>query len=140
MGQFISFKSEINNPWFTPWFILLHTHLNVCATVEGQCLEYLVCITLISGWKISREAVKLRYTIITIFLVSPPIKSALDILGALLRHLLLYLLTSIHEWFRMAHLRYTVVWTIEKEIKLLIGPKQFFSPFDSWKRNLNKNS
>ena len=46
MGQFISFKSEINNPWFNPWFILLHTHLNVCATVEGRCLEYLVCITL----------------------------------------------------------------------------------------------
>ena len=46
MGQFISFKSEINNPWFNPWFILLHTHSNVCATVEGRCLEYLVCITL----------------------------------------------------------------------------------------------
>jgi hypothetical protein len=49
MGQFISFKSEINNPWFNPWFILLHTHLNVCATVEGRCLEYLVCITLELG-------------------------------------------------------------------------------------------
>ena len=35
MWQFISFKSEINNPWFNPWFILLHTHSNVCATVEG---------------------------------------------------------------------------------------------------------
>ena len=46
MGQFISFKREINNPWFNPWFILLHTHSNVCATVEGRCLEYLVCITL----------------------------------------------------------------------------------------------
>ena len=46
MGKFISFKSEINNPWFNPWFILLHTHSNVCATVEGRCLEYLVCITL----------------------------------------------------------------------------------------------
>ena len=46
MGQFISFKSKINNPWFNPWFILLHTHSNVCATVEGWCLEYLVCITL----------------------------------------------------------------------------------------------
>ena len=46
MVQFISFKSEINNPWFNPWFILLHTHSNVCATVEGRCLEYLVCITL----------------------------------------------------------------------------------------------
>ena len=37
MGQFISFKSEIDNPWFNPWFILLHTHSNVCATVEGRC-------------------------------------------------------------------------------------------------------
>ena len=46
MGQFISIKSEINNPWFNPWFILLHTHSNVCATVEGRCLEHLVCITL----------------------------------------------------------------------------------------------
>ena len=46
MGQFISFKSEINNPWFNPWFILLHTNSNVCAIVEGRCLEYLVCITL----------------------------------------------------------------------------------------------
>ena len=44
MGQFISFKSEINNPWFNPWFILLHTHSNMCATVEGRCLEYLVCM------------------------------------------------------------------------------------------------
>ena len=51
MGQFISFKSEINNPWFNPWFILLHTHLNVCATVEGRCLEYLVCITLVPTQK-----------------------------------------------------------------------------------------
>ena len=46
MGQFISFKSEINNPWFNPWFVLLHTHSNVCATVDWRCLEYLVCITL----------------------------------------------------------------------------------------------
>ena len=46
MEQFISFKSKINNPWFNPWFILLHTHSNVCATVEARCLEYLVCITL----------------------------------------------------------------------------------------------
>ena len=51
MGQFISFKSEINNPWFNPWFILLHTHSDVCATVEGRCLEYLVCITLVQTWK-----------------------------------------------------------------------------------------
>ena len=51
MGQFISFKSKINNPWFNPWFILLHTHSNVCATVEGRCLEYLVCITLDSTSK-----------------------------------------------------------------------------------------
>ena len=49
MGQFISFKSKINNPWFNPWFILLHTHSNVCATVEGRCLEYLVCITLMQS-------------------------------------------------------------------------------------------
>ena len=49
MGQFISFKREINNPWFNPWFILLHTHSNVCATVEGRCLEYLVRITLLSA-------------------------------------------------------------------------------------------
>ena len=38
--------SKMNNSWFNPWFILLHTHSNVCATVEGRCLEYLVCITL----------------------------------------------------------------------------------------------
>ena len=54
MEQFISFKSEINNPWFNPWFILLHTHSNVCATVEGRCLEYLVCIILGRQWKSSR--------------------------------------------------------------------------------------
>ena len=47
MGQFISFKSKMNNPWFNPWFILLHTHSNVCVTVEGRCLEYLECITLL---------------------------------------------------------------------------------------------
>ena len=34
--------------------ILLHTHSNVCATVEGRCLEYLVCITL------ANEAKKIR--------------------------------------------------------------------------------
>ena len=34
MGQFISFKSKINNPWFNPWFILLHTHSNMCATAQ----------------------------------------------------------------------------------------------------------
>ena len=55
MGQFISFKSKINNPWFSPWFILLHTHSNVCATVEGWCLEYLVCITL--AWLLNTIAI-----------------------------------------------------------------------------------
>ena len=48
MGQFMSFKSKIKKPWFNPWFIWLHTHSNVCAPVEGQWLEYLVCITLIT--------------------------------------------------------------------------------------------
>ena len=38
MGQGISLKSERNNPWFK---ILLHTQSIVCATVQGQCLEYL---------------------------------------------------------------------------------------------------
>ena len=46
MGQFISFKSKINNPWFNPWFILLHTHSNLCANVELWSLEYFVCIPL----------------------------------------------------------------------------------------------
>ena len=42
MGQGISLKSERNNSWFKPWFdILLHTQSIVCATVAGQCLEYL---------------------------------------------------------------------------------------------------
>ena len=51
MGQFISFKSEKNNPWFNPWFILLQTYSNVCATVEGRCLEYLVCIALLAVYR-----------------------------------------------------------------------------------------
>ena len=42
MWQDISLKSEINNPWFKPWFnILLHTQSIVCAIVQGQYLEYL---------------------------------------------------------------------------------------------------
>ena len=37
-------KSEWKNPWFKPWFnILMKTQ---CATVKGQCLEYLGYITL----------------------------------------------------------------------------------------------
>ena len=55
MGQFISFKSKINNPCFNPWFISLHTHSNVCATVEGRCLEYLVCITLVISQNVSKQ-------------------------------------------------------------------------------------
>ena len=43
MGHGISLKSERNNPWSN---ILLHTQSIVCATVEGQCLEYLLYITL----------------------------------------------------------------------------------------------
>ena len=36
-------ENENNNPWFKPWFnILLHTQSIVCATVDSQCLEYLV--------------------------------------------------------------------------------------------------
>ena len=47
MGQGLSLKSKRKNPWFKPWFnILMHTQLIVCATVYGQCLEYLVYITL----------------------------------------------------------------------------------------------
>ena len=66
MGQFISFKSEINNPWFNPWFILLHTHSNVCATVEGRCLEYLVCITLTAALKCNLFVHLVRITELTI--------------------------------------------------------------------------
>ena len=52
MGQGISLKSERNNPWFEPWFnILLHTQSIVCATVQGQCLEYLGYITLVYSQK-----------------------------------------------------------------------------------------
>ena len=32
------------------------------------------------------------------------------------------------------------VWAVEKENKILIGPKQFFSQFASWKRNHNRYS
>ena len=50
MWQGISLKSERNNPGFKPLFnILLHTQSIVCATVLGQCLEYLGYITLGSG-------------------------------------------------------------------------------------------
>ena len=43
----MSLESERNNPWFKPWFnILLHTQSIVCATLKGQCLEYLGNITL----------------------------------------------------------------------------------------------
>ena len=36
-------KSENNNPWFEPWFnILMHTQSIVCATVDSQCLEYIL--------------------------------------------------------------------------------------------------
>ena len=66
MGQFISFKSEINNPWFNPWFILLHTHPNVCATVEGRCLEYLVCITLVETLKPKTYAIKMQLLLVTV--------------------------------------------------------------------------
>ena len=54
MGQDISLKSKRKNPWFKPLFnILLHTYSNVCATVEGQCLEYLVYITLPQAWPLA---------------------------------------------------------------------------------------
>ena len=47
MGHNISLKSERNNPWLNPWFnVLLHTQFFVCATVKGQCLDYLGYITL----------------------------------------------------------------------------------------------
>ena len=40
-------KSKNNKPWFNPWFnILMHTQSVVYATVDSQCLEYLVHITL----------------------------------------------------------------------------------------------
>ena len=59
----ISLKSERNNPWFKPWFnILLHTQSIVCATVSGQCLEYLEYITLQEvtkfsfDWNVSEKA------------------------------------------------------------------------------------
>ena len=45
--QGISLKSERNNQWFKPWFIiLLHKQSIVCATVDSHCLEYLGYITL----------------------------------------------------------------------------------------------
>ena len=38
-------KSENNNPWFIPWFnVLLYSQSIVCATVDSQCLEYLLGI------------------------------------------------------------------------------------------------
>ena len=36
--------------------------------------------------------------------------------------------------------QFELVWAVEKENKLLIGPKQFFSQFASWKRKNNKYS
>ena len=51
MGQGKSLKNERNKPWFKPWFnISLHTQSIVCATVRGQRLEYLGCITLVIIW------------------------------------------------------------------------------------------
>ena len=45
------YVSGQSGPWFKPLFnILLHTHSNVCATVWGQCLEYLVYIALGEAW------------------------------------------------------------------------------------------
>ena len=38
----------------------------------------------------------------------------------------------LHEFFP--------AWAVEKENKLLIGPKIVFSQFQSWKRNHNKSS
>ena len=46
MGQDISLKSKRKNPWFKSWFNFLHTQSIVCATVKGQCLESLGCVTL----------------------------------------------------------------------------------------------
>ena len=40
-------KSENNSPWFNT---LLHTQSIVCATADGQCLEYLGYITLGLDW------------------------------------------------------------------------------------------
>ena len=49
MGQGISLISKGNNLWSKPWFnILLHTQSIVCATVKGQCLEFLVSIRWVS--------------------------------------------------------------------------------------------
>ena len=68
MGQGLSLKSEINNPWFKPWFnILLHKQSIVYATVCSQCLEYLGCITLYNGKKINQ--------ILKIYIVASAIKS-----------------------------------------------------------------
>ena len=54
MGQGISLKSEMNNPWFKPLFnILLHTYSIVCASVDSQCLKYLGYITLVRHWRVS---------------------------------------------------------------------------------------
>ena len=48
MGQDISLKSERKNHDLNHDLAFLHTQSIVCATVYGQCLEYLVYITL--GW------------------------------------------------------------------------------------------
>ena len=58
MGQGISLKSEMNNPWFN---IILHTQSIVCATVDSQCLDYLGYITLTKSLK-NPESAKV-YTI-----------------------------------------------------------------------------
>ena len=53
MGQGISLKSEMKNPLFklNHYKHFLNTQSIVCATVYGQCLEYLVYITLTVGSK-----------------------------------------------------------------------------------------
>ena len=54
MGQDISLKSERKNPWFKPWFNIFWTHNQLCMPQYGQCLEYLVYITLVKSrllWK-----------------------------------------------------------------------------------------
>ena len=40
-----------------PWIMYLHTQSIVCATVSGQCLEYLVYITLPSCWKTMNDLI-----------------------------------------------------------------------------------
>ena len=97
-----NWKERIN-PLFKPCFnILLHIQSIVCATVTGQCLEYLRCITLVWHDKEHRVVLFNKRS------GSPGAKYELDLAGFALPYLI-YSLSKLQRRFMSSALSHPVV-------------------------------